>query len=217
MEERLVEAFDFHVQDSVNRALVKALRLFTQPIFNFGRRRFGAGSGNPTPNEVEINEPGRSDTDPFEHTINAVLNDHEYGTFFYQSSDPTPQSGRNSSGTSSTSVSEDESSSDKRKGKRKCKKCHLDTSDPSSPPAKNLLFDPDNIIHPKSTEWTLYPEVAAYVQSRLRKSFEKDIRNTIRSECPRPALEGKVAETPELDPHMIIFLLKNLQRPQKGY
>ncbi|KAJ1138882.1 hypothetical protein NDU88_005262 [Pleurodeles waltl] len=81
MEERLVEALDFHVQDSVNRALVKALRPFA---------RFGAGSGNPTPNEVKINEPGRADSDPFEHTINALLNDHEYSAFFDQGSDPTP-------------------------------------------------------------------------------------------------------------------------------
>ncbi|KAJ1095710.1 hypothetical protein NDU88_000868 [Pleurodeles waltl] len=68
MEERLVEALGYQVQDSVN----KTLRPFAQPIFNFGRRRFGAGSGNPTPNDVEINEPGRSDIDPLEYTINTV-------------------------------------------------------------------------------------------------------------------------------------------------
>ncbi|KAJ1197097.1 hypothetical protein NDU88_000959 [Pleurodeles waltl] len=38
MEERLVEALDFHVQDSGNKALVKALRPFAQPFFNFGVR-----------------------------------------------------------------------------------------------------------------------------------------------------------------------------------
>ncbi|KAJ1106840.1 hypothetical protein NDU88_004238 [Pleurodeles waltl] len=178
----------------------EALRPFAQPIFNFGHRRFGAGSGNPTPKEVELNEPGRSDSDPFEHTINVVLNDHEYGAFFLHGSVHTPQSTRNSSDSPSISDSENKSSSDKHKGKRKSKKCHLDNSDPSSPPAKNLLFDPDNIIHPKSTEWTPCPEVAAYVQSKLRKSFEKDVRSTLRSECPRPALKGKVADTPELDP-----------------
>ncbi|KAJ1187747.1 hypothetical protein NDU88_004517 [Pleurodeles waltl] len=73
MEERLVEALDFYVQDSVNKALVKALRLFAQPIFNFGLSRFGAASGNPTSIQVNLNEPGRSDFDPFEHTIKAVL------------------------------------------------------------------------------------------------------------------------------------------------
>ncbi|KAJ1211555.1 hypothetical protein NDU88_006913 [Pleurodeles waltl] len=124
MEERLVEALDYHVQDSVNKALVKAFRPFVQPIFNFGRRRFSAGWGNPTPNEVEINEPGRSDLDPFEHTINAVLSDHEYGAFFDQGTDPMTQSVCNFSDASATSDSEDKSSSDKCKGMRKCKKRH---------------------------------------------------------------------------------------------
>ncbi|KAJ1197286.1 hypothetical protein NDU88_001148 [Pleurodeles waltl] len=199
IEECLVEALDFHVQDSVNKALVKALNPFAQPIFNFGLRRSGTGSGNPTPNEINLNEPGRSDFDPFEHTINAVFNDHEYSDFLSQGTDPMTQSVRNSTDTFSTSDSEDKSSSDKHKGKRKCKTCHSENSDPSPPPAKNLLFDPDNIIHPKSSEWTPCPDVAACVQSRLRKSFEKDIRITLRSECPRPALEGKVAETPAYD------------------
>ncbi|XP_069074978.1 uncharacterized protein [Pleurodeles waltl] len=216
VEERLVEALDYHVQDSVNKALVKALRPFAQPIFNFVRMRFGTGSGNPTPNGVEINEPGRSDLYPFEHTINSVSNDHEYGAFFDQGSDPMAQSRRSSSDTSSISDSEDKSSSDKRKGKRKCKKRHYDNSDLSPPPAKYLLFDPDNIIHPKSTEWTPCPEMAAYVQSRLRKSFEKDIHSTLRSECPRPSLEGKVAETPKSDPHMITFFKKFSKDPKKS-
>ncbi|KAJ1180276.1 hypothetical protein NDU88_005498 [Pleurodeles waltl] len=78
MEERFVEALDFHIQDSVNKALVKALRPFAQPIFNYGLRRFRVGSGNPTPVEVNINEPDQSQSDPFKQTISSVLNDHEY-------------------------------------------------------------------------------------------------------------------------------------------
>ncbi|KAJ1194977.1 hypothetical protein NDU88_004261 [Pleurodeles waltl] len=68
MEEHLVEVLDFHVQDSVNKALVKALRLFAKPIFNFGFRRFGVGSGNPTPVEVDITEPARSPDDLLDQT-----------------------------------------------------------------------------------------------------------------------------------------------------
>ncbi|KAJ1105975.1 hypothetical protein NDU88_003378 [Pleurodeles waltl] len=60
MEESIMEALDFHVKDSVNKALVKALHLFAQPIFNFRVGLFGAGSGNPVPVEVNINEPGQS-------------------------------------------------------------------------------------------------------------------------------------------------------------
>ncbi|KAJ1114736.1 hypothetical protein NDU88_002967 [Pleurodeles waltl] len=77
LEECLVEDLDFHVQDSVNKALVKALRPFAQTIFNFGVRRFGAGSRNPTPVEVNINEPGQSSYDLLDQTVNTVLSDHE--------------------------------------------------------------------------------------------------------------------------------------------
>ncbi|KAJ1160922.1 hypothetical protein NDU88_001412 [Pleurodeles waltl] len=132
MEEHLMEALDFHVQDSVNKALVKALCPFAQPIFHFGLRRFGAGLGNPTPNEVNLNEPGRTDLDLFEHTINTVLNDHEYSAFLSHGADPMAQSPYEFTVTSSNSDSEDESSSDKRKGKRKCKTHRSENSDPSS-------------------------------------------------------------------------------------
>ncbi|KAJ1137047.1 hypothetical protein NDU88_003460 [Pleurodeles waltl] len=39
-EERLVEALGYHVQDSVNWALIQALKPFTKPLTNFGRRKF---------------------------------------------------------------------------------------------------------------------------------------------------------------------------------
>ncbi|KAJ1211950.1 hypothetical protein NDU88_007298 [Pleurodeles waltl] len=46
MKERLVEALGHHVQDSVNWALIKALKPFTQPLTNFGRREL-LGEGSP--------------------------------------------------------------------------------------------------------------------------------------------------------------------------
>ncbi|KAJ1189972.1 hypothetical protein NDU88_006713 [Pleurodeles waltl] len=58
-------------------------------------------------------------------------------------------------------------------------------------------------------------EVVGYVQSRLRKSFEIDVRNMLRSECPRPALSGKVAGTPALDPHTETFLKNYAKDPKK--
>ncbi|KAJ1195523.1 hypothetical protein NDU88_004802 [Pleurodeles waltl] len=120
---------------------------------------------------------------------------------------PSSQTTLNTSDDSNSSDSDDKSSPDKTQGKRKCKTQHAE--DPlSSHSSKNLLFDPDALLHPRSTEWTPCQEVPLYVQSRLRKSSEKDIRSTLRSECPRPALSGKVAETPELDPHMVTFLNK---------
>ncbi|KAJ1084770.1 hypothetical protein NDU88_004916 [Pleurodeles waltl] len=38
MEERLVEALGYHVQDSVNQALINALKPFAQPLKRFGQR-----------------------------------------------------------------------------------------------------------------------------------------------------------------------------------
>ncbi|KAJ1128790.1 hypothetical protein NDU88_007165 [Pleurodeles waltl] len=100
MEERLVEALDFHVQESVNKALVKALHLFAQPIFNFGFRCFGAGSGNPIPVEVNVNEPGWSSNDLLNQTVNTVLSDHEYGAF-KNCSTPSVQTSQHSDSDSS--------------------------------------------------------------------------------------------------------------------
>ncbi|KAJ1106396.1 hypothetical protein NDU88_003797 [Pleurodeles waltl] len=37
MEERLVEALGYHVQDSVNQALINALKPFAQPLRRFGQ------------------------------------------------------------------------------------------------------------------------------------------------------------------------------------
>ncbi|KAJ1206241.1 hypothetical protein NDU88_001650 [Pleurodeles waltl] len=81
---------------------------------------------------------------------------------------------------------------------------------------KNLLFDPENIIHPPSTEWVPCVEVAHYVQDKLRRSFDKDVRSTLCSECPRPSLLGKVADTMELDPSAATFLKKFTKDPKKG-
>ncbi|KAJ1142770.1 hypothetical protein NDU88_009083 [Pleurodeles waltl] len=106
MEERLVEALDFHVQDSVKKALVKALRPFVQPIFNFGIRRFGAGSGNPTPLKVNINQPGQSSLyDPLEQSINATLNDHEYEAFKSQKTTASLQTTLNTSDEPNSTIS----------------------------------------------------------------------------------------------------------------
>ncbi|KAJ1184283.1 hypothetical protein NDU88_001091 [Pleurodeles waltl] len=43
MEERLAEALGSHVQESVNQALIKALKPFTRPLFIYGQRELGGG------------------------------------------------------------------------------------------------------------------------------------------------------------------------------
>lgn len=78
------------------------------------------------------------------------------------------------------------------------------------------MFDPRNIIHPRSTEWVPCVEVAHYVQENLHRGFEKEVSVTLRSECPRPSLMGKVADTLEIDPNMATFMKTFAKDPKKG-
>ncbi|KAJ1115579.1 hypothetical protein NDU88_003801 [Pleurodeles waltl] len=100
--------------------------------------------------------------------------------------------------------------------RKKQRKMQHNMPEGNPPQGKNILFSPEDIIHPRSTEWIPNQEVANYVQDRLRRSFEKEVRNTLRSECPRHSLLGKVADTPELDPSMATFLRKFAKDPKKG-
>ncbi|KAJ1135871.1 hypothetical protein NDU88_002300 [Pleurodeles waltl] len=228
MEKRLVEALGHHVQDSVNWTLIQALKPFTQPLSNFAKREFlGESSQQP---RLQSGEPGEMmglhlprssgscSAEILSQMATSVLRDHAYGGF------PPPQETSSNFLQSSHSSYHDPSSSKSdsadsqadpqlRKKQRKTRH-NMPASNP--PQGKNLLFSPEDIIHPRSTEWIPNQEVASYVQDRLRKSFEKKVRNTLRSECPRPSLLGKVAETPELDPSMATFLRKFAKDPKKG-
>ncbi|KAJ1149902.1 hypothetical protein NDU88_002701 [Pleurodeles waltl] len=115
----------------------------------------------------------------------SVLQDHEYGSF------PTPeipetgmepsiQTEGNPSSNSLTSGSDLDQIEPKPSGKRKRKSRNTHESDQTP---FTLTFDPENIIHPRSTEWIPCAEVAQYVQDRIRKGFDRDVRNTLRSEC----------------------------------
>ncbi|KAJ1185673.1 hypothetical protein NDU88_002463 [Pleurodeles waltl] len=46
---------------------------------------------------------------------------------------------------------------------------------------RTVASDPENIIHPCSTEWIPCAVVVHYVQDRLRKGFDSDVRNTLQS------------------------------------
>ncbi|XP_056417465.1 uncharacterized protein LOC130358347 [Hyla sarda] len=63
------------------------------------------------------------------------------------------------------------------------------------------FFDPDDIKHPRSGEWSPLPQVAKYVEAWLRKLLDRGNRSKLRSECPRPSVANRVAATPELDPY----------------
>lgn len=48
LEEQLVEALDSHVQGSVNKALINAIKPFTQPLQNYGKHTFKDHHGGPS-------------------------------------------------------------------------------------------------------------------------------------------------------------------------
>ncbi|KAJ1155522.1 hypothetical protein NDU88_008252 [Pleurodeles waltl] len=230
LEERLVEALGYHVQDSVNWALIQALKPFTQPQSNFARRELlGESSQQPRSQTGDSGDVlglklqrsgGTSSAEIWSQMATSVLRDHAYGGFLPPQTSPSnpvqPSSQQTSCHDPSSSKSDSEESQADPQPRKKQRKAKHTTSNDDIPQGKNLLFSPEDIIHPRSTEWVPQQEVANYIQDRLRRSFEKEVRNTLRSECPRPSLLGKVADTPELDPNMTTFLCKFAKDPKKG-
>ncbi|XP_078518978.1 uncharacterized protein LOC144784190 [Lissotriton helveticus] len=202
MEEQLVQALDTHVQGSVNRALIKALQHFTKPLKNYGKRKFGAAQGE-TSAEVLVRKARN------------VLHDHGSVSSSKARKAPgtqTEETDESSAAAPDTSDSDQESQASQKVKERKHKSHNVE----DKPVNKNLLFDPRNIIHPRSTEWVPCFEVAHYVQDNLRRGFKKEVSATLRSECPRSSLMGKVADTPEIDPNMDTFMKHFAKDPKKG-
>ncbi|KAJ1106222.1 hypothetical protein NDU88_003625 [Pleurodeles waltl] len=88
LEERLVEALDNQVQDSVNQTLIRALRPFTQPLVRLGRQMF-AGTleealyGNVVTNDVGFAQRASGGGTSLAEVLTQILatsvhQDHEY-------------------------------------------------------------------------------------------------------------------------------------------
>ncbi|KAJ1084656.1 hypothetical protein NDU88_004802 [Pleurodeles waltl] len=137
LEERLVEALDFHVQDSVNWALIQALKPFTQPLFNFARREFlGESSQQPRLQTGDSGDMlglklqrsgGTSSAEILSQMATSVLRDHAYGGFLPPQTSPSnpvqPSSQSSYHDPSSSKSDSDESQTDPqlRKKQRKAK------------------------------------------------------------------------------------------------
>ncbi|KAJ1120573.1 hypothetical protein NDU88_008736 [Pleurodeles waltl] len=133
MEEKLVQALGHHVQDSVNQALIKALKPFTRPLVRDGQRKL---MGPPPPgsrnNESHSRDPGfiniglkshLSSGEILSQMASAVLNDHEYSSDLLPPSEglPTPYGAHKELSQSSNSQSDSDVSEPKPSGKRKWK------------------------------------------------------------------------------------------------
>ncbi|KAJ1139666.1 hypothetical protein NDU88_006033 [Pleurodeles waltl] len=220
MEEKLVQALGHHVQDSVNQALIKALKPFTVPLVRFGQRELmgpppsGSRVREPQVDEGSLNPKASlgslSLAEILSQMATAVLKDHEYGPGLMNVPDvfPPPSGSRKELSQSADSHSDSEFSEPKQAGKRKAH--HIPEEEMTQ---RNVLFDPENINNPRSTEWVPCVEVW---KDRLGRSFDKDVRSILRLECPHPSLLGKVANTLELVPSVATFLKKFTKDPKEG-
>lgn len=114
-------------------------------------------------------------------------------------------------------VSEDDFSSDEDKdsGRPWRPESHSSQS-PVGDGVHSDMFEPTQIYHPRSAEWTPDAKVAEYVVGKIHQPLEREVRNRMRGECPRPSLKGKVAHTPEIDEKLCTFFSKYMRDPKKG-
>ncbi|KAJ1139940.1 hypothetical protein NDU88_006302 [Pleurodeles waltl] len=222
-----VEALVYHVQDSVNQVLIKVLKLFTLPLTRFGHCELRGCSlpetGSYLDQNIDVGVPRRASKGPAssaeilvqmaasvrKRTMNVV----PFWPFPKTGVESSIHTEGNVSSNSPSSSSEPDQAEPKPSGKRK-RKSHIIHESDQTP--RTLSFDPENIIDPRSTEWIPCAEVAHDLQDRIRKGFDRDVRNTLRSECPRPSLLGKMAEMPALDPNMDTFIKRFSKDPKKG-
>ncbi|KAJ1108551.1 hypothetical protein NDU88_005927 [Pleurodeles waltl] len=105
MEERLVEALGYHVQDSVNQALINTLKPFAQPLRGFGQRKLRdralleAGSQPDQIPDLAVSQGALkrplSSADILANMAASVMQDHGYDVY---SSLDTSEGNRESSG-----------------------------------------------------------------------------------------------------------------------
>ena len=186
-QESLVETLDNSVQQSVDRAVSRALQPYAPMTSLSGHReREGAGPSSKASQGAEQNEPAGASglvktwahSDTMAKFAQSYDRDHEYGAYCLGEK---PKS-KIVAVTTDTDSDSSHSSLDPSEGKRKRKTKRNKEVVKSHP--KVLTFVPEEIVHPKSTDWTPPDEEADHMEARLRKPLEKDIRSKLRSECP---------------------------------
>ncbi|KAJ1124724.1 hypothetical protein NDU88_003173 [Pleurodeles waltl] len=78
------------------------------------------------------------------------------------------------------------------------------------------LFNPEDIRHTRSSEWEPSEKVAFYLKQHLRQPLDREVRNKLRAECPRPSNEGKVAAIPEMDTTRVTCMGRLVKYPKRG-
>ncbi|KAJ1157893.1 hypothetical protein NDU88_010590 [Pleurodeles waltl] len=82
-------------------------------------------------------------------------------------------------------------------------------------PLVEEMLSPYNIRHPRSSEWLCMEHVGNFIKKWITNPLE-DARNLLRTECPRPVIDDKVSNSPNLDPELTTFHFKMERDPREG-
>ncbi|KAJ1132079.1 hypothetical protein NDU88_010409 [Pleurodeles waltl] len=208
-DQDLVYALDAGVRHTVNQALAHAIQPIKHHFLGFVEQQgwiapsvsLAIGELPLPANTQASNQSTNPHSADFESLIRNIAREHDYN------------SGSQKKAVSDPASSSEQSSEqgDDLPRKRKKKVHHQE-----APTPKVLTFEPEDIVHPRSSLWLPPPEVADYVESHIRHSIDKEVRSRLRSECPRPDFTSKVTETPEFDHTLVTFLKKSAKDPKKG-
>ncbi|KAJ1137747.1 hypothetical protein NDU88_004144 [Pleurodeles waltl] len=193
-EQELVYALDAGVCHTVNQALAQAIRPIKHHLISFSEQQ-----GWVAPSVAQaLTQPSLSGGSQtlkqsnnlhavdFESLIRSLARDHDYNA-------TSSQKSKSKEDLASSSSDHSSDQGDDLPCKRK-KKSHY--KEEPIPAPKVLTFEPEDIVHPRSSQWLTPAEVADNVESHIRHGFGKQARSRFRSECPRSDFSSKVTETP---------------------
>ncbi|KAJ1208747.1 hypothetical protein NDU88_004130 [Pleurodeles waltl] len=166
-----VYGLDAVLLHTVNQALAHTIRPIKHHFIGFTKQQgWVAPSGSQMVEDPSLSvsgsllalKPGKNPHPAdFDSLIRFLVRDHDY----------------NASTTSKSKSKKDLASSDQGDDPpRKCKKKTHHQGDPTTT-SKVLTFEPEDIVHPRSTLWLPPADVGDYVESHIRHGFEKEVRS----------------------------------------
>lgn len=78
------------------------------------------------------------------------------------------------------------------------------------------MLDLWHIRHQRSAEWSPLDHIDKYLNYWLRRRLNKEVRNRLRAECPRPTMSHKVTNTHDFDTYMSNYMTTQGVYPRKG-
>ncbi|KAJ1141613.1 hypothetical protein NDU88_007941 [Pleurodeles waltl] len=176
-DQYLVYALDAGVRHSVNQALAQAIQPIKHHLLGLvDQQGWVAPVGAPPIGESPFSastQAAKQSSNPhaadFESLIRNMAREHDYNAGAQKKAVSDPAS-------SSSSSEHSSEQGDVPPRKRKKKAHHREV-----PAPKVLTFEPEDIVHPRSSLWLPPPEVADYVEAHIRHGFDKNICSRLRS------------------------------------